>query len=236
MSVVGHGPKERNAWIPLVSLILSCAIKIPLTAQPIVINDDGAWCWFQDEQAVICEGKLMVGSVANGSHDVRRHGDIDVTTVDLASGRSNRQNLFGQLENDDHDVPALWVRPDGRVQAVFAKHGSESHFYYGTSNVSWTDWGRVKKFTPRNSSRITYANLLFLSAENDGRGRLYNFYRGLDASFKPSYAWSDDLGTTWQSGHVVIDVPVAFRHRPYVKYASNGRDTIHLLYTDGHPH
>jgi hypothetical protein len=34
---------------------------------------------------------------------------------------------------------------------------------------------------------------------------------------------------------VVIDLPTAFRHRPYVKYASNGRDTIHLVYTDGHP-
>lgn len=235
MSIAPLSPKTSKGWMPLASLILASTITYPLPAQAIVINDDGAWCWFQDERAVIHDGKLMVGSVANGSYDVRRRGDIDITTVDLASGQSDRQNLFSQLENDDHDVPALWVRPDGRVHAVFAKHGSESHFYYGTSNVSWTDWGEVKKFTPSDSSRITYANLLFLAAENDGRGRLYNFYRGLDASFKPSYAWSDDLGTTWQNGHVVIDVPVAFRHRPYVKYASNGRDTIHLLYTDGHP-
>ena len=52
---------------------------------------------------------------------------------------------------------------------------------------------------------------------------------------KPSFAWSDDHGETWTSGNVVIDVPLSFRHRPYVKYTSNGRDTIHLLYTDGHP-
>ena len=57
----------------------------------------------------------------------------------------------------------------------------------------------------------------------------------LDASFKPSYAWSDDAGAAWQTGNVVIEVPSKFRHRPYVKYASNGLDTIHLLYTNGHP-
>ena len=34
---------------------------------------------------------------------------------------------------------------------------------------------------------------------------------------------------------VVIDVPAAFRHRPYVKYASDGRGTVHLAYTEGHP-
>ena len=152
MSIAPLSPKTSKGWMPLASLILASTITYPLPAQAIVINDDGAWCWFQDERAVIHDGKLMVGSVANGSYDVRRRGDIDITTVDLASGQSDRQNLFSQLENDDHDVPALWVRPDGRVHAVFAKHGSESHFYYGTSNVSWTDWGEVKKFTPSDSS------------------------------------------------------------------------------------
>ncbi len=34
---------------------------------------------------------------------------------------------------------------------------------------------------------------------------------------------------------MVIDVPSEIRHRPYVKYASNGRDTVHLAYTEGHP-
>jgi len=33
----------------------------------------------------------------------------------------------------------------------------------------------------------------------------------------------------------VIDVPAAFRHRPYVKYASDGKGVVHLVYTEGHP-
>ena len=48
-------------------------------------------------------------------------------------------------------------------------------------------------------------------------------------------AWSDDGGESFTSGGVVIDVPAAFRHRPYVKYASDGKGTVHLAYTEGHP-
>ena len=204
---------------------------------PIVLNDDGAWCWFQDERALIQGNKLLVGSVANGSIDSDRHGDIDVVAYDLASGWGARTELHDQLEADDHAVPALWLRPDGRLLAVYCKHGSENCYYsrLTRSPGDFTDWQPETRFTPSNASRVTYSNLHFLSAENGGRGRLYNFFRGLDASFKPSYAFSDDWGGIWQTGNVVIDVPLAFRHRPYVKYASNAVDTIHLIYTDGHP-
>ncbi|MGE3779496.1 MAG: BNR-4 repeat-containing protein [Pirellulaceae bacterium] len=207
------------------------------TAAPILLNDDGAWCWFQDERAWLMDGRLVVGSVANGRRDAARRGSVEVATFDLMSQSVARVELFPQLETDDHDAPSLWLRPDGRMLAVFAKHGSENVFYYRLTQSAGdaTKWGETRTFSPSASSRITYANLYFLSAENGGRGRLYNFYRGLDASFKPSYAYSDDWGETWQSGHIVIDVPTSFRHRPYVKYASNGRDAVHLVYTDGHP-
>jgi hypothetical protein len=228
----------------ILSGFLAAVLAVSLVAQlsasepkkVIVLNDDGAWCWFQDERVVIDSGILLVGSVANGTHDAARKGDIDVVTYDLTTGKIERHVLFDQLEADDHDAPALWIRPDGRLLAVFAKHGPENRFYYRlTRSADPTDWGDVQTFSPSPSSRVTYSNLHFLSAENEGRGRLYNFYRGLDASFKPSYAFSDDEGKTWSSGNVVIDVPLKFRHRPYVKYASDGRGMIHLLFTDGHP-
>jgi hypothetical protein len=95
-----------------------------------------------------------------------------------------------------------------------------------------TAWSGERAFVPSASSSVTYSNLYRLAGEG---GRIYDFFRGLDNRFKPSVAWSDDEGETWKAGGVVIDVPVAFRHRPYVKYASDGRDTIHLAYTEGHP-
>jgi len=74
--------------------------------------------------------------------------------------------------------------------------------------------------------------VFMLSAESN---RVYDFYRGLDASYKPSYAYSDDLGQTWRSGNVVINVPSTQLYRPYARYASNGTDTIHITYTEAHP-
>ncbi|HNV15774.1 MAG TPA: hypothetical protein PKL63_14025 [Dermatophilaceae bacterium] len=31
-----------------------------------MLNDDGAWSWFEDERAIIHNGKLIAGSVAAG--------------------------------------------------------------------------------------------------------------------------------------------------------------------------
>ena len=203
----------------------------------ITFNDDGGWCWFEDERAVIHDGKLIIGSLATGAHDPTRSGDVDVVTYDLATGGKTLSELHDQLDPDDHNSPALLVLPDRRILAVYAKHGPENRFYYRVSSEpdNTTHWQPERTFVPSEISHITYSNLHYLNREREDQGRLYNFYRGLDDRFKPSYAFSDDLGETWVSGNILIDVPSEFKHRPYVKYASNGADTVHFFYTDGHP-
>lgn len=203
----------------------------------VVLSDDGGWCWFEDERAIFAAGKLIIGAVASGAHDAERRGDIEAIVYDPATGETRIAELHDRMQLDDHDSPALMARPDGRLLAVYAKHGPENHFYYRITKrpADPAEWGPERTFTPSETSRITYSNLFFLSAENGGNGRIYNFFRGLDNSFKPSYAYSDDYGESWKSGNVFIDLPTSERHRPYVKYASNGIDTIHLFYTDGHP-
>ncbi|MGC8794430.1 MAG: BNR-4 repeat-containing protein [Bryobacteraceae bacterium] len=212
---------------------LACCGLAAAAADIITFNDDGAWCWFQDERAIIAGGRLIIGSVAAGAHDPARRGNIEVVTYELATGRSSRAVLHEALQLDDHAAPALLVRPDGLLLAVYAKHGSENRFYYRVSLElrEAGQWQPERVFVPSESSRITYSNLLYLAREK----RLYNFFRGLDNSFKPSYAYSDDAGESWRAGAIVIQVPGAFRHRPYVKYASDGSQTIHLAYTEGHP-
>ena len=206
---------------------------------PAVLNDDGGWCWFQDERALVAGGRLVFGSVAAGRSDPSRLGQVEATTVQLATGATTRFTLSATpVEKpgryDDHDTPAFVARGDGRLVAVWAGHGFDNRIL---SRVSLrpgdaTAWSEERAFVPSPSSSVTYSNLHRLAGE---RGRIYDFYRGLDNRFKPSLAWSDDGGESWKSGGVVIDVPAAFRHRPYVKYASDGKDTIHLAYTEGHP-
>jgi hypothetical protein len=209
-------------------------------AGPVVFNDDGGWCWFEDERVLVVNGKLVIGSVAAGTKDPNRLGDIEVVSYDIGTGRSTKATLHRGKDAadrkrwlDDHNSPAFAVRPDGRLLAMYARHGNEEKIYYRISQNPGDAslWGEERIYIPSESSRVTYTNLHWLAAES----RLYDFFRGLHNSFKPSYAWSEDAGETWKTGNVFIQVPTRFRHRPYVKYASNGIDTVHAAYTEGHP-
>lgn len=218
---------------------LSFFFAAALAAQtPQLLVDDGGWCWFEDERVIVHNNKLIIGTVAGGRKAAERKGNIEVTVFDLAAKTGKTVVLHAPTEADrrrwmdDHNSPAFYVRTDGRILATYSLHGVDEKKYYRISEPNdATRWGPEQMYVPSESSKVTYTNLHYLSAEK----RLYDFFRGLHNSFKPSYIWSDDEGTTWKTGNVYIDVPLQFRHRPYVKYASNGRDTVHIAYTEGHP-
>ncbi len=200
---------------------------------PVVLSDDGGWCWFESPRAVMVGSKVIVGSIAAGYLEANRRGDVEAIVHDVDTGVTSIVELHDRLELDDHDSPALLVRPDGRLLTLYSKHSAENRFYYRISQPNDPlSWDEEQTFVPSPSSNLTYSNLYSLSAEND---RVYDFYRGLDSTAKPSFAYSDDLGQTWVSGNVIINASGALLQRPYVRYASNHRDTIHLIYTDGHP-
>ena len=97
---------------------------------PIVLNDNGAWSWFEDERAIVdvAGGKLLVSSVASadGTGGVTRQGNVEVVAYDLATGHVERAVLHPHLQADDHDSAALYVRPDGRYVAMYSKHATDS--------------------------------------------------------------------------------------------------------------
>lgn len=213
--------------------LLVCGCSTTIDRTPIVLSEDGGWCWFESPRAIIRGDRLLIGSVASGWNDPSRRGDIELIVHDTKSGQTTAVELHDKLQLDDHDSPGLLLRPDGRLLAMYGKHGNENLCYYRISESNDpTKWGPVQTFSPSASTRMTYSNLYRLPAE---KGRIYNFYRGLDNSFKPSFAYSDDDGATWTSGSVFIRVPSTQRHRPYVVYASNQTDTVHMLYTEAHP-
>ncbi len=227
----------------LLAGVISICASAGAPAGLITFNDDGAWCWFQDERVLVHRGKLIIGSVAGGAHDASRAGNIEAAIYDLKTGKRTVVVLHANLAEtptvlyDDHNSPAFLALPDGRVIAVYSRHGRDNRSYSRITRTADdpTQWGEQRVFIPSETSRITYSNLYWLSLENAGKGRLYNFFRGLHNSFKPSYMFSDDAGLNWQTGNVYIDVPSQFRHRPYVRYASDGRARVHMLYTEGHP-
>jgi hypothetical protein len=205
-----------------------------------LLNDNGAWSWFMDERAIVDRGRLIAGSVrANGEFgdsDRPGWGNVELNVFDLATHQTNVIVLQPHFEQDDHDAPGLLVLGDGHYLAAYTKHGQETRIYYRISTRPGDPyaWGPVQEFvTPGSSGNfrkdsVTYCNPLRLTAEG---GRIYLLYRGV--GLDPNYLVSDDDGRTWRYGGRLFAGRGGYS--PYVKYASNGRDTIHIVATEDHP-
>jgi hypothetical protein len=219
---------ERKPFKLLRILLLAivCQPVSSLMAQqwkPIVINPDGAWCWFQDERAVILNGKLLVSSITGS-------GAVQVTSLDLESGVLRRATLNNDFGHDDHNVAGLLVRQDGRVMAFYTKHHEEARMYHRLTkdDEAFSRWEPEQQYSAGVTAKFTYANPFQLKGEN---GKIYNFWRGID--FNPTWSVSADGGRTWSTGQNHIYFKKG--ERPYVKYASDGIDTIHFAFTEAHP-
>lgn len=202
------------------------------------INDNGAWCWFQDERALIdpANNTLLVGSVAapEGPGGETRGGNIEIAVVDLKTGQRRVQVLHQRLESDDHNAPALLIRPDGRYVAMYAKHKTDNYSRWRVSlrPHDASEWGPEHAFdwTDLAGGRgATYSNLHRLDAES----RVYNFVRAVNDD--PSMMVSDDDGGTWRYGGKLFTRPKVGYVNGYTRYWGNGVDRIDLITTDHHP-
>ncbi len=187
---------------------------------PIVFNPDTSWCWFQDERALIDRGRLLLAGVSS-------EGDVTVTAHDLETGENTVHVLHDTLQANDHAVPALFVRPDGRYLAVYSRHNGDYTFWRITEEPGdVTRWGPERRFD--SQARTTYSNLYRMAEE----GRIYNFTR--TRHWDPNFLVSDDHGDSWSYGGRLIDGGGS-EQRPYVRYAGNGIDEIHFITTEQHP-
>lgn len=208
----------------------------------IQLNDNGAWSWFMDERAIVHKDKLLVGSMRSSTlHDHRGRdqagwGNCELAVCDLNTGRSDVVVLHENLEQDDHDGPALHVRPDGKVLAVYTRHSQERKVFWRVSQSDdLLSWGPVRELVtpgkdhpPFGGDNVTYSNLFQPRAEN---GRLYNYFRSL--SHQQNWMYSDDNGDSWHYGGMFLRGHQGYA--PYFKYATNGEDTIHFIGTEDHP-
>jgi len=201
---------------------------------PRVINDNGAWCWFQDERAVVdpVGGVLVVGSIAapEGPGGDGRAGNVELTVVDLRSGSSEIVVLHERFEADDHDVPALWRRTDGRWLAVYTKHKTDDLTRWRVSEPGDPRrWGPERTFdwSEFTGGRgVTYSNLHVLD------GRLYCFARAVNDD--PCALVSDDEGDTWTYAGKLFTRPKVGYVNGYTRYVSTP-SRVDLVTTDHHP-
>jgi len=208
-------------------------------SDPITITDNGAWCWFQDPRVIIdpANDTMLVTSVAaaEGPGGAPRSGNVELAIVDLNTRKTTQiVVLHERFEADDHDVPALYLRPDGRYLAMYAKHKTDnlSRWRVSTDPHDATSWRPEEAFDwsdLANRRGATYSNLHYLPAE----GRLYNFVRAINDD--QSIMISTDAGDTWQYGGKLMTIEKIGYVNGYTRYASNGVDRIDFITTEHHP-
>jgi hypothetical protein len=233
----------------------------PATVPVVPVDDNGGWCWFQDERALVApaSGRLLIGSVASqaGADGDRRGGDVDLQVVDLdaiaqgtgedlsAALAARTITLHEGLESDDHDNPALWHRADGRWLAVYSRHKGDERTRFRISEPGDpTRWGEEDAFrwtplfgadeeaAPFTPGRgVTYQNLHQLD------GVLYCFVRAINDD--PCYLVSHDDGSSWEFGGRLLTRPKIGYVNGYARYASGKQhgtdDRIDVIITEYHP-
>ncbi|MEX0882776.1 MAG: BNR-4 repeat-containing protein [Cyclobacteriaceae bacterium] len=206
------------------------AVGIPLLAfqhteierdpyQPQMISEDGSWCWFQDDRAILKGNKVLFSGVTST-------GNNTITEWDLNTHLTQTTQLTsGSLPADDHNVGALMIRPDGKILTVYAGHSIDSLVRYrvSASAGSIEAWQEEKQF--KTNGRVCYSNVYRL----EDSGMTYNFFRGNESN--PHFLVSSDDGDSWKFGGRLFE----FRGRSYLRYASDGEKRIHFITTDGHP-
>ena len=222
-------------------------------SQVFQLSDDdrpAAWCWFQDQRAIIdnCDPQqpiLLTGAVTYGDKDSDKRGDIDLYWAKISTNikkpllKKGRFELDNQLQMDDHAAPAFMVRADGKYLVAWSMHGNDKYIRtriskYSGDPTSWTE--TVKSDAPK--AGITYTNPYFLSEANNGKGQIFNGIRS--RGFDSNYLVSNDLGENWNYAGRVLDADDPWPKDPdggraYVKYAGDGKSKVHLFSTDDHP-
>jgi len=201
----------------------------------ITFNDNGGWCWYQDERAVVDTkaNKLVIGSVASGGS---RNGYIEAVVYDIAAGTKKLSTLGTGLASnvDDHNAPAFLVRPDGKYFAMWSGHRSDC--LTRRSVFDGTAWSAEKTYDWKangcpwagaSTNMVTYSNPWYIGS---------SIYAGVRSiATDPAVLTSADDGDTLSFyGRLMSSGQVGYV-AGYFKYFGNNTDRIDFVGTEAHP-
>lgn len=214
-----------------------------------LINDNGGWCWYQDDKIVYdpAGGNILVSTAAEGMGfggvGGERINDMDATSFTIATGKRTRI-LMRDGGQDDHNMGAFWIRPDGRYLHLYCPHYTNQTTYYrlGTYSNDASVWGGEQSYNwltlPNSPGSDTmtssYTNIIYLTGEGTGNGRLYNVHRIFERT--PCIAYSDDWGQNWTyMGRLNGITGTTTYSNFYHKFRGNGVDRIDFIGCQQHP-
>lgn len=189
-------------------------------------TSDGAWCFFADPRALFYQGQYR--RTYAGWLDST--GDVWIGYYDHLRDAKESFLIRSALQQDDHANPSLYMDDSGRITIFYSAHNGSTMYYRTTQLPEDLSSFGAEKLLPANTGGhfgYTYPNPIYLSEEK----LLYLFWRG--GNFKPNFSCIPDLDhNEWSSVRTLI---MDSGQRPYIRYASNEKDTIHFSCTDGHP-
>jgi hypothetical protein len=215
--------RGRALGLGVAALVLSASASVSAEIRIATVGR-GAWSWFADPRAVHVSGrydKTYIGYIG-------WHGEVTVAACDPRLGLL-RSYVVGYLFHDDHGSPSIVVEPDDRLTIFWSGHNGHDMYHRTTRHpADIRSWGPIRRIRSGLPGRLgfTYPNPMILQGESD---KLYLFWRGSD--------WSQNFATRtrdgrWSPARKLIVTP---RQRPYLKADSDGKSTIALAFTDGHP-
>ncbi len=198
------------------------------------LTDDGAWCWFSGPRAIYTHNGS--GGIITGWVDSK--GSIQAASFNVNNDKKKIQTVDPKLDKDDHANPSFVELSNNDVLMSYTKHfdsvvrfsrkAADSNDFEKPEQHPVFDKEQYEKYPAKG---VGYANVFALSEEN---GRIYCFGRW--TGYKPNMMWSDDNGKTFTKGKVLVtNKPFNNYNRPYVRYYSDGKSKIHMVFTDGHP-
>ncbi|HMF41042.1 MAG TPA: hypothetical protein VKQ32_10110 [Polyangia bacterium] len=203
----------------------------------ITFNDNGGWCWYQDERAVVDTkaNKLVIATEASGG---TRNGQTEAVIYDIAMNKSTRYTLTSSLSTnnvDDHNSPALLIRPDGQYFAMWSSHRidclSRTSIFNGTSwsaekTIDWTPWGCP--WGPSGTTNlVTYSNPWYIGST------IISMERSVGTD--PAVLSSTDNGANFTYYGRLMDTAQVGYVAGYFKYWGNNTDRIDFVGTEAHP-
>jgi hypothetical protein len=187
---------------------------------------DGCWTWYGEPKAIYFEGihkRTYVGWTS-------QTGKESVAWYDHETGQTAVKVLPRSYGKDDHDHPALIMRPDGRLLVFNTGHDGKEITEFISLQPESIDSFLIVSPYPVSGDWYCYPNALFLKNEGP-KGRFFLFHRGLDTD--PYFTYSDDWGMTWaKDKHYFANNPHA--SKPYCKYGTNGTDEIYISIERAH--
>ena len=219
---------RRTAATLAITLI---GLVAPRTVEAAKVTRLGAgnWTYFSDPRAVSTETAVYTGWISPAGR---------VTVAKFVPSTGRRQTVVvGRTGSDDHNNPALVLRPDGRLMVFFSPHSGRyepkdqvSRMYYRVAERrnSISRWGPTRHLPVNAPGRLgyTYPNPVALS-----RNRLWLSWRG--GGWLPTY--SIYTQGRWSAAREIVRGSPG--HRPYAKYAGGraGSDVVHIAFTEAHP-